>query len=183
MNRVLILFAHPALEKSRVNKALVRSVRGLEGVTFRDLYEEYPDLQIDVKQEQKLLEDHEVVVFQHPFYWYSAPAIVKEWIDLVLEYGYAYGDGGDRLAGKSWIHALTAGGTEAAYTRGGGNRFTVRELLAPFEQTAHLCGMSFLPPFVIHDALSLEPGAELQTEAQRYREALIRLQKAEGAHA
>ena len=46
--RVLILFAHPALHKSRVNRRLAAAVRHLEGVTFHDLYEEYPDFNIDV---------------------------------------------------------------------------------------------------------------------------------------
>ena len=82
MNKVLILFAHPALEKSRVNLRLIREVRDLPGITFHDLYETYPDFLIDVKREQKLMEDHQIIVLQHPFYWYSTPAILKEWQEL-----------------------------------------------------------------------------------------------------
>lgn len=175
LQRVLILFAHPALEKSRVNRALIRSVQGLEGVTFHDLYEEYPDLHIDVKREQALLEANDVIVFQHPFYWYSVPSILKEWMDLVLEYGYAYGEGGDRLRGKGWLHAISAGGTEEAYGRQGHNRFTVRELLAPFDQTAALCGMRFLEPRVIYGALSLADGQDLERAAGSYRDQIQRL--------
>ncbi len=91
---ILILFAHPALEKSRVNRHLVAGVRDLPGVTFHDLYEAYPDFNILVPHEQELLEAHDVVVLQHPFYWYSTPALVKEWEDLVLQHGWAYGTGG-----------------------------------------------------------------------------------------
>jgi voltage-gated potassium channel Kch len=113
MRKVLLLYAHPAPHKSRVNRQLVRAARDLPGVTLHDLYEAYPDLDIDVRREQERLRAHDVILFQHPFYWYSTPAIVKEWIDLVLEYGWAYGEGGHALAGKAWVHALTAGGPEA----------------------------------------------------------------------
>ncbi|HJP32673.1 MAG: NAD(P)H-dependent oxidoreductase [Candidatus Latescibacteria bacterium] len=43
--RILLLFAHPAYQRSRANRPLVEAVRDLSGVTFRDLYEEYPRLQ------------------------------------------------------------------------------------------------------------------------------------------
>ncbi len=54
MSSVLIQFAHPALEKSRVNRHLIQAVRDLPGVYFNDLYENYPDFQIDVAHEQEL---------------------------------------------------------------------------------------------------------------------------------
>ncbi len=153
MRRVLILFAHPVLERSRVNRRLVEAVREVEGVHVHDLYEEYPTLAIDVKREQALLLEHDVIVFQHPFYWYSCPAILKEWQDLVLEHGWAYGVGGTHLRGKITFNAITTGGPANAYQKGGYNRFSVRELLSPWDQTAHLCGMQFLAPFAVHAAL------------------------------
>ena len=152
MRRILVLFAHPVLERSRVNRRLVDAIRELPDVTIHDLYEAYPRFSIDVRREQELLRDHDAIVFQHPFYWYSAPAIMKEWQDLVLEHGWAYA-GGAALRGKLTLNALTTGGPAAAYRREGYNRFTVRELLAPWEQTAHLCGMRYLAPFVVHAAL------------------------------
>ena len=165
---VLILLAHPALDRSRVNRPLAEAVRGLDGVSFRDLYEEYPDLDIDVPAEQALLERHDVVVWQHPLYWYSTPAILKEWQDLVLEHGWAYGSGGTALHGKILVQALTAGGSEDAYCREGSNSFTVRELLAPVEQTALLCGMLWLPPFAVHGTHRLSD-AEVAEHARQYR--------------
>ena len=157
-NRVLVLFAHPALEKSRVNHILMRGVRDLPGVTVHDLYEEYPEQDIDVVREQELLLEHDVIVFQHPFFWYSTPAILKEWQDLVLQHGWAYGTGGTALHGKKMLNAITTGGREVAYSREGHNRFTMRELLAPIEQTARLCGMEYLAPFVVHGTLGMSPG-------------------------
>ncbi len=155
MRRILVLFAHPVLERSRVNRRLVDAIRDIENVRIHDLYEEYPTLAIDVKREQKLLLEHDVIVFQHPFYWYSAPSIMKEWQDLVLEHGWAYGVGGTHLRGKITLNAVTTGGPVTAYQKGGYNRFTVRELLAPWDQTAHLCGMRFLAPFAVHGALRI----------------------------
>lgn len=152
---MLVLFAHPALQKSRVNRALARAAEQVKGVTFHDLYERYPEMGINVEREQALLRENDIVVFQHPFYWYSTPAILKEWQDLVLEWGFAYGDGGTALRGKKLFNVLTAGGPEDAYCRQGFNHFTVRELLAPIEQTARLCGMEYLPPLVFHGSLRM----------------------------
>ncbi len=167
--RVLILFAHPAFQRSRINRALVDSVRGLDGVTFHDLYEEYASYRINVRREQALLAEHDAVVWQHPFYWYSCPALLKEWLDLVLEYGWAYGEKGTALHGKRALSAITTGGREAAYAREGYNRFSIRELLAPFEQTASLCGMEWLPPFAVHGAVEMEDKAAIDAHAADYR--------------
>lgn len=125
------------------------AIAGLDGVSTVDLYAEYPDFQIDIDREQQRLRSHDVIVFQHPLYWYSTPSILKEWQDLVLEYGFAYGSHGTALQGKIFLDALTAGGAEAAYRAEGYNHFTIRELLHPLEQTALLCGMVYLPPFAL----------------------------------
>jgi glutathione-regulated potassium-efflux system ancillary protein KefG len=173
--RVLVLFAHPAFQKSRINLRLVAAVRALEGITFRDLYEEYPTFQIDVAREQELLVAHDIIVLQHPFYWYSCPALLKEWLDLVLEYGFAYGRGGDKLHGKTLLSAITTGGPEAAYSRSGLNHFTLPELLAPFEQTARLCGMTWLPPFAVHGTVRVEDPAQFDRDAVDYARILAAL--------
>lgn len=172
--RVLVLFTHPAIQKSRLNRRLFAAARQVEGVTAHDLYEAYPDYQIDVRGEQERLLRHDVIVFQHPFYWYSGPALLKEWQDLVLEYGFAYGRGGDRLRGKWLVSAITTGGREEAYRREGHNHYTVRELLAPFDQTARLCGMEYLPPFVVHGSIRL-PDTEIDSAAADYAQVLAGL--------
>ena len=89
MNKILILFGHPAFKRSTINAALRKAVENLEGITFHDLYASYPDFLIDVTLEQKLCERHDIIVFQHPFYWYSTPAIIKEWFDLLESAGAA----------------------------------------------------------------------------------------------
>lgn len=171
---VLVLVAHPAMRRSRVNRRLMEAARGLDGVVVNDLYQLYPDFDIDVAREQQLLTDADVVVLQHPFYWYSTPAILKEWQDLVLEHGWAYGHDGHALENKLLMNAVSTGGPESAYSAGGSNHFTVRQLLAPIEQTAGLCRMRFLPPFVIHSTHALN-GEGIEGHAEDYRRVLTGL--------
>jgi glutathione-regulated potassium-efflux system ancillary protein KefG len=175
MNNILIVFGHPAFKRSTINAALREAVETLDGVTFHDLYACYPDFLIDVPYEQRLCERHDIIIFQHPFYWYSTPAIVKEWFDLVLEHAWAYGSSGDALNGKITFQALTAGGSQENYCADGLNRFTIRELTTPFRATANLCGMDWLPPFAvlgIHQGL---PESERARHAENYRRTLIAL--------
>jgi len=168
VSRVLVLFAHPAFERSRVHRQLVDAVAELPGVTFHDLYEAYPHFDVDVSREQGLLVEHDVLVLQHPFFWYSTPALVKQWEDLVLEHGWAYGTGGTALQGKRLLSAISTGGPEPAYQRGGYNRFTMRQLLVPLEQTARLCGMEYLPPFLVQGTHKLGQD-RIHAAAEAYR--------------
>jgi glutathione-regulated potassium-efflux system ancillary protein KefG len=171
---VLILFAHPALERSRVNRLLVEAVRDLPGVTFHDLYEAYPEFDVDVRREQELLERHEVIVLHHPFFWYSTPALLKQWQDLVLQHGWAYGSGGTALVDKRILSVVTTGGRESAYQHEGRNCFTMRELLAPIEQTFCLCGSDYLPPFIAHGTLGMSEDT-IRAHARDYRRVVVHL--------
>lgn len=164
-----MLFAHPALERSRVNRHLLEVARAVPGVDVHDLYEAYPSFNISAKREQKLLLEHDVIVFQHPFYWYSTPAILKEWQDIVLEHGWAYGTGGTHLSGKITFNAMTTGGPEQAYSKGGWNNFSLRQFLAPWEQTANLCKMRYLAPFAVHSALQYSTADQLTPQLQAYK--------------
>ena len=175
MNRILVLFAHPAFRRSAINAALRGAVENLDGMTVHDLYASYPDFLIDVPHEQHLCETHDIIVFQHPFYWYSTPAIVKEWFDLVLEHDWAYGTRGNALAGKLTFQALTAGGDADAYRHGGYNLFTIRELTTPLQATANLCGMEWLPPFAVLGIHQGIPDALRSRHAEDYRRTLIAL--------
>jgi glutathione-regulated potassium-efflux system ancillary protein KefG len=174
MNRILILFAHPRFEKSRVNRALLNQVEHIPELTFHDLYELYPDFNIDIEREKNMLLSHEIIVWQHPFYMYGAPALLKQWIDLVLEYGWAHGQGGEFLKDKLIFNSLTTGGSRAVYTATGACRFTIGEFLLPFQQTATLCKMIYLPPFIVQGTYILADG-ELERYAELYRTLLNRL--------
>jgi len=172
--KILILHAHPRLSTSIVQRAMLKALDGLDGVSLVDLYAEYPDLVIDVAREQHRLLAHDMIVLQHPFYWYSSPAIIKEWQDLVLQNGWAYGPGGTRLAGRFLMSAISTGGPQQAYHPEGRNRFEVTELLAPFDQTAYLCSMAYLAPYVIYSGRRMEP-ARLSAATEGYRDLIVGL--------
>lgn len=171
--KILVILAHSSMQRSRTNAQMIKSIGEVPEVTIHNLYEIYPDFIIDVKSEQSLLIQHDIIIWQHPFYWYSAPALLKQWIDVVLEYGFAYGSG-HALKGKMILNAITTGGDRKVYQVGGKNNFTINQLLAPFEQTANLCKITYLPPYVIHSAPSLND-AELEVHSNKFCEAVIAL--------
>ncbi|QYJ96476.1 NAD(P)H-dependent oxidoreductase [Shewanella alkalitolerans] len=172
---VLLLLAHPSQHRSEVNLPLFELAKTIPGVTTVDLYGEYPEFDIDIEREQQRLLAHDVVIFQFPLYWYSTPAILKEWQDLVLEYGFAYGTDGNALKGKRFFCAITAGGKEEAYQAEGYNHFTLRQLLAPLEQTASLTGMRYLPPFALFGARTAVEDGLMAQHLEEWRELLTAL--------
>ncbi len=163
-----MLFAHPGQRYSRANRDLAQAAIKVRGVTFVDLYAEYPRHKIDVEKEQQRLLDHDVILFQFPMFWYSTPSILKEWQDLVLEYGFAYGKDGDKIAGKLFSLVVTTGGPSQFYQKGGRNNFTIRELLTPLEQTANLCGLHFVPPYTLFAAHSAGEDTRLAHHVEGY---------------
>ncbi|MCC9621825.1 NAD(P)H-dependent oxidoreductase [Thalassospira sp. MA62] len=161
----LVILAHPNLKASRVNKAWKEALEQHDEVTVHDLYATYPDFKIDVAREQQLLLSHDRIVFQFPFYWYSSPALLKEWQDVALSYGWAYGQSGTRLHGKEFVLAVSTGGPADAYRPDGYNRFTMEELLSPFRAMANLTGMTYLPPYIESGVRTLT-AEQLRTSAE-----------------
>lgn len=175
MANILVYYAHPAQHHSRANAVMAEKARALTGITFVDLYAEYHRYDIDVDREQERLLAHDVYVFQCPFFWYSTPSLVKEWIDLVLEHGFAYGHGDHRLEGKKWMMAITAAGPQDAYTNKGYQHYPVRTFLTPLEQTARLCRMEFLTPYVLYGSIKARSDGRIEGHADGYERLLIAL--------
>ena len=158
-NKTLWYFIHEFPEASRGGKAILEVPRNHHNIQFVEMYKEYPDFKINIEREQQRLVEHELIVFQHPFYWYSVPALFKAWQDKVLAYGFAYPPKeGTALHGKGWLSVITTGGPEWSYKSGGYNNFTMSELLRPLQQTAYLCGMKWLSPYIIHSVLPSDYG-------------------------
>lgn len=168
MANLLVYYAHPGHRFSRVNKAMRKSAQAVKDVTFVDLYEEYPRHHINVDQEQERLRAHDVILFQFPLFWYSTPSIIKEWQDLVLEHGFAYGAEGHQLKGKTMMLAITAAGPQDAYAPKGYQNYPLRTFLTPLEQTATLCGMAFPAPYVLHASLKAPDAGEIAPHAEGY---------------
>ena len=174
--RTLVLVSHPTLDTSKANARLTAAIRDLPGVEVRHLEAIYPDSTIDVVAEQAAALSADRIVFQFPFYWYSTPPMLKRWQDDVLVFGWAYGPGGTKLAGKTLQLVLTAGGPESVYRHGGYNLYPVRELLRPLEVTAHLIGMTLAEPLVLYGVPNIpglsvahDPTSEIAAFAARYR--------------
>lgn len=172
MARLLVYYAHPGSKHSRVNKKLAERAQQNDQLSFVDLYKEYPRYDINVDREQERLLEHDVILFQHPLFWYSTPAIIKEWIDLVLEHGFAFGAGGDKLEGKFMMNVTSAAGPEVAYTPNGYQHYPLRTFLTPLEQTARLCHMGYIAPYVLYSALNAEEDGALLNHLQGYERLL-----------
>ena len=150
--QILILYAHPTPHHSRVNRRLAQVAAKVPNVQVHDLYELYPDFHIPVRREQALLQEADLIVFQHPVQWYSMPALLKQWVDSVFTPGWAYGPGGDALRGKDFWLVATLGGSERSYQPEGHNQRPFSAFLPPYQQTAELCGMRWLPPHLLFGA-------------------------------
>ncbi|MDU0155137.1 NAD(P)H-dependent oxidoreductase [Bacillus cabrialesii] len=148
--KILVLAVHPHMETSVVNKAWAEELSTYDNITVRELYKEYPDEAIDVAKEQQLCEQYNRIVFQFPLYWYSSPPLLKKWQDLVLTYGWAFGSEGNALHGKELMLAVSTGSEAEKYQAGGGNHYSISELLKPFQATSNLIGMKYLPPYVFY---------------------------------
>ncbi|NVY96117.1 NAD(P)H-dependent oxidoreductase [Lactobacillus sp. DCY120] len=165
-----VLIFHPHLEQSRVNRRFQEELihQNNPQLVIRDEYAQYPEGQIDVAQEQKLLAASERIVWQFPFYWYSSPSLLKQWEDQVLTHGWAYGHEGIALQGKELLLAITVGAPAAKYHLGGEFHYTIDELLAPFKATSDLIGTRFQTPFVVPGVLADFSEARLAETAQAY---------------
>lgn len=131
--KILNLIFHPDLSGSRVNKTWKQQLDESGKITTsRDMYAEYPDFQIDIEREQRLLREHDRIIFQFPMFWYSVPPLLKKWLDDVLAYDFAYGENGDKLKGKDMQVIVSVGGREKFYS--GFDIFaSVPDLLRPFQ--------------------------------------------------
>jgi glutathione-regulated potassium-efflux system ancillary protein KefF len=169
--RILIVYAHPTHRYSKVNRRLADAARSVPNVLLQDLYETYPDFYIDVEHEQQLLANANLIVFQHPIQWYSMPSLLKEWIDVVFEDGWAYGRGGTALLGKDFWLVATTGGPHESYQESGYHGHTFSAFLPPIEQTIALCGMRWLPPLILHGAHDVEDTV-VAAHVEKYRQRL-----------
>jgi glutathione-regulated potassium-efflux system ancillary protein KefF len=163
MAAILLIVAHPELEHSRISAALVAAARRLAAenadVAVRDIYALYPDYLIDAAAEQAALLRADLVVWVHPIHWYGMPPLMKLWVDEVFAFGWAYGPGGTRLAGRDLWLVTSTGGSAHSYRSDGYNRYFFDSFMPPYDQTAALAGMRFLPPLVLHGAHRAETDA------------------------
>ncbi|MGV8057306.1 MAG: NAD(P)H-dependent oxidoreductase [Smithellaceae bacterium] len=169
MKKILVILAHPHFEKqSLANKIIIEKIKTIDGVKIKDLYSESPSFQFNIEAEQAALLEADSIIFQFPFYWYGVPGILKEWMDQVFTYGFAFGSTGNKLKGKQFLVSTTIGGPEDAYRAGGYNNFPINDLLKPLQQMANLTGMKFNAPIVSHGMIYV-PGVYNKKEEVEQR--------------
>jgi putative NADPH-quinone reductase len=167
-HNTLIIAAHPDIANSTVHAAWLRAVRNAGVADVHDIVATYPDGVIDVPKEQSLIEAHDRIILQFPIFWYSVPAVLKNWIDEVLSHGWAYGHGGEAFVGKELGLAYSTGTAADAYRAGGRNHFSMSELTKPLELTALFIKARFLPSFILHGANAGFSSSELEASTQAY---------------
>lgn len=168
--KVVILLAHPNMQASQANKALINAVKDLPQVEIIDLYAS-PDKPFDAKAHEAKIKAARAVVFQFPFYWASAPSQLKKWIDEV----FTPWAGSDVIKGKPLMVATTTGSEYDAYRSGGRNHFTMDELLRPYQLVANHSGMVWQTPFVVYGMGTPQAAENLKAGAADYRKRIEKL--------
>lgn len=177
LGKVVVIVAHPDLMKSKANRELTDSVKELENVLLYDLYEQ-PIEKFDVDMWSRLLSDASALVFQFPLYWMSAPFMLKRWQDEVLTYLSKT----PSIAGKPFLVVATTGSDQDAYRTGGRNRFTIDEILRPYQVMALHAGMLWQTPVVAYAVESEEGAKSISMAANQYREKVLNLARSGGAY-
>ncbi len=172
MKKIVMILAHTNLEMSIANKVIAEEVNKQDGVEVRDIAKLYPDFNINVEAEQKVLLNADRIIFQYPIYWYNMPPILKQWFDQVLTYGFAYGEGTYNLEDKEMMVSVTTGGSEEGYAGG----ILESKILFPLEATASFCKMKYLNHKVLHGMMAM-PGVDtspLVSSAQEHAKRVIK---------
>lgn len=170
--KTIVIVAHPNIAASTVNKRWAAEAETLgKDVAVHEIYSLYPNWQIDVEKEQKLLEQYDNVVFQFPLYWYNCPPLLKKYMDDVLAYGWAYGSTGGKLKGKNFAVAVSTGAPAEVYAGDASKQGSLASILTPFKCSAEFCGMTYKGFFSVSGALNIAPEA-LETSAEGYKDFL-----------
>lgn len=141
---------------------MANGAKSIADIEVRYLYDLYPDGKIDVQAEQA-----DRIILQFPVHWYSSPALLKQWLDDVLTYGWACG-GKQALKGKELMLAVTTGGGEEFYQKDGLAGHTVADFLVPYETIASYFGMNYGKMFVTDNWLNISDD-EIAAQVTRYQ--------------
>lgn len=139
--KTLIVLAHPEYEDSNTQQFLIASTKNLKDVSIRYLDEE----KIDKREEKELLKEADRIIFQFPMYWYSAPFLLKRWLDEVFDDSLIV----NGLKNKELGLVVTMGLSQEDFAAGRSEKFTLSEIFRPFEALANKCQMTYLPIFPV----------------------------------
>ncbi|WP_248924102.1 NAD(P)H-dependent oxidoreductase [Paenibacillus hamazuiensis] len=177
--KTLVIVTHPSMETSVINKRWAEELRKYpEKYTVHELHKVYPDGIIDVEKEQKLIEAHGNLVLQFPIFWFNCPPLLKKWLDEVFTYGWAYGsNGGDKLKNRKVALGVSAGITKGNYSAAGRYRYTLEQILVPFETTFLYCKADYRSFFAFYGTENEPgenvPGAENEAPASQLEQSAL----------
>ena len=155
MKKTLVLFAHPYFEHSTTNVRLLGCYDELGNVTFRDLYEDYPDFHIQPFRERKRIVEYDRIIFHFPIIWFGLPPLLKLWIDEVFDMRWVSENGINILSGKDALIITSVGGREANYTKEGKYETEVEELLSGLKVSLKVNDINLKKIHVIYNADNL----------------------------
>ena len=159
LRKVVILLAHPNIKGSQANKALIDAVSDIEGVAVFNLYELSEDIAFNVDEWSKIISDASAVIYQFPFYWMSAPSLLKKWQDEV----FTHLSKTPAVAGKPLMIVTTTGSEYDAYRSVGRNRCTT-------EGSAIHSGMAWQTPIVVYGMGTADAGKNIAEGANSYKQ-------------
>ena len=150
--KTLVIVTHPSIETSVINKRWVEELKKHpEKYTVHELSKVYPDGNIDVEKEQKLVESHGNLILQFPIYWFNCPPLLKKWLDDVLTYGWAFGsNGGDNFKKRKVALSVSAGIEKQDYHENGKYQYTLEQILVPFKMTFLYCDADYRSFFAFY---------------------------------
>jgi putative NADPH-quinone reductase len=167
--KTLVIVTHPNIESSIINKRWLEELRKHPGeITVHEIHKAYPDENIDVSKEQKLIEEHGTIIFQFPIYWFNCPPFLKKWFDDVFVEGWAYGKGGDKLKNKKISFAVSAGIKSKDYSSTGRYKYTLEELLRPFKTICTYTQANYQPFYAFYGAEHEPSSQEVDFSSQEY---------------
>lgn len=159
--KTLVIVIHPNIQDSVINKRWIEELgKYPEKFYVHQLHEVYPDEKIDVSAEQRMIEKYHKIVFQFPLYWFNCPPFFKKWLDEVLTYGWAYGSKSSyKVSGKKIALAVSVGIDEHEYNVCGKYKYTLEQLMAPFELTFKYIKADYRP-FLAYYGIELNSSRE-----------------------
>ena len=165
LKKVVVLLAHPNMENSQANKTLFDVIKDMEEVAVFNLYEMPSEDLLNMDAWSRIISHATVLIYQFPFYWMSAPSLLKQWQDRIFTYLAKT----PAVAGKPLLVATTTGSEFDADRSGGRNRFTVDELLRPYQAGAVHAGMVWQTPFVVYGMGTPEAEKNIAQAADLYK--------------
>ena len=156
--KTLVIVAHPEIDNSTTQQFFKEGLAGFDNYEWHEIKQEF-----EVAAERLLLIKADRIVFQFPLYWYSAPAILKQWLDEVFSVNQL------DLSGKELGLVVSTGSPAKDFQAGGTEKYTMSEVLRPYEMLANRLGMKYLTPVLIHQFAYLK-----ETDKQRL---LVRYQQ------